>query len=314
VIQTKNFSVGEYQVGRVTGKSALNCGYPILDDAGTVTGVVYAAIDLDSLSQFAADADLSEDVILTVYDRDGTVLVRQPDTDDLVGQTLIGTPVVDQVLSGVTGVAEGQDDGQTYLYAYAPLGGVGTGKAYLSVAIPKAQVVSRAEQTFSDNLTRLGLVLVVVLVAAWVGGDLLVRRNTEANKALVRRIYDAFNSGGVDLLDEAVATEFTDHDPMPNQAPGLAGLKQAVGLFRAAFPDGEMVIEEILADNDKVIARVTLRGTQSGEFFGQLPTGRIVTAEGIDVYRITNGKVSEGWSRFAPPAFASDEEGFTPAV
>ena len=153
-------------------------------------------------------------------------------------------------------------------------------------------MVARAERAFSDNLTRLGLVVVVVLVAAWVGGDLLVRRNTEANKALVRRVYDAFNSGGVDLLDEAVAVEFDDHDPMPSQAPGLAGLKQAVGLFRAAFPDGEMTVDEMLADGDKVIARVTLRGTQSGEFFGQPPTGRVVTAEGIDVYRIVDGKIT----------------------
>ena len=311
-VQTKDFSVGEYQVGRVTGKPVLNCGYPILDDAGNVTGVVYASIDLDTLGQFAAQANLTEGVILTVFDRDGTVLVRQPDASNFVGQTLVGTPVVDQVLSGDSGFTEGQENGETFLYAYAPLGGEGAGNAYLSIAIPKSQVVSRAEQAFSDNLTRLGLVLVVVLVAAWVGGDLLVRRNTEANKALVRRVYDAFNSGGVDLLDEAVAADFEDHDPMPNQTPGLVGLKQAVGLFRAAFPDGEMTVEEILADNDKVIARVTLRGTQTGEFFGQPATGRVVIAEGIDVYRISDGKISEGWSRFAPPAFASDARGLHP--
>jgi predicted ester cyclase len=313
-IETKDFSVGEYQVGKVTEKPALNCGYPILDEAGNVTGVVYAAIDLATLGQFAAQADLSDGVILTVYDRDGTVLVRQPDEDDLVGQTLVGTPVVDTIMAQDSGVAEGLENGETYLYAFSALGGADAGNAHLSIAIPKSQVVARADQAFNNNLTRLGLVLVVVLVAAWVGGDLLVRRNTEANKALVRRIYDAFNSGGVDLLDEAVVTEFIDHDPMPSQTPGLVGLKQAVGLFRAAFPDGEMTVEEMLADNDKVIARITLRGTQTGEFFGQLPTGRVVVAEGIDVYRITNGKISEGWSRFAPPAFASDEEGFTPAV
>jgi steroid delta-isomerase-like uncharacterized protein len=292
----------------------LNCGYPVVDDAGNLTGVVYASIDLATLGQFAAQANLSEGVILTVFDRDGTVLVRQPDVENLVGQTLVGTPVVDQALSGTSGVTEGKENGQTYLYAYSPLGGEGAGNAYLSIAVPKSQVVDRAEQAFSDNLTRLGVVVLVVLVAAWVGGDLLVRRNSEANKQLVRRIYDAFNSGGVDLLDEAVAAGFEDHDPMPNQAPGLAGLKQSVGLFRAAFPDGEMEIDEMLADGDKVIARITLRGTQSGEFFGLPPSGKVVTAEGIELYRIEDGKIAEGWSRFAPPMNENEDVGYTPAV
>jgi len=313
-VQTMDFSVGQYQTGRVTGKPVLNCGYPVVDEAGNLTGVVYASIDLATLGQFAAQANLSEGVILTVFDRDGTVLVRQPNEASLVGQTLVGTPVVDQMLSEGTGVTEGSENGASYLYAFSPLGGEGAGTAYLSIAVPKSQVTARAEQAFSDNLTRLGLVVLVVLVAAWVGGDLLVRRNTEANKHLVRRIYDAFNSGGVDLLDEAVAVEFEDHDPMPNQASGLAGLKQAVGFFRAAFPDGEMEVDEMLADGDKVIARITLRGTQSGEFFGLPPSGKVVTAEGIELYRIANGKITEGWSRFAPPMSENEDEGYTPAV
>jgi steroid delta-isomerase-like uncharacterized protein len=313
-IETKAFTVGEYQTGRITGKPSLNSGYPILDASGNLLGVVYASIDLATLGQFAAEADLEEGAILTVFDRNGTVLVRQPDEQNLVGQTLNGTPVVDRVLAEGSGVTETRENGQTYLYAYSSLSGANPGNAYVSIEIPKSQVVARAEDAFSKNLTRLGLVVVVVLVAAWVGGDLLVRRNTEANKALVRRVYDAFNSGGVDLLDEAVAIDFDDHDPMPSQAPGIAGLKQAVGLFRAAFPDGEMTVDELLADSDKVIARLTLRGTQSGEFFGHPPSGRIVTAEGIEVYRIVDGKIKEGWSRFAPPTGDPETEGYTPAV
>ena len=313
-VATKAFTVGEHQTGRVTNKPVLNTGYPILDESDTLLGVVYASIDLDTLGQFAAEADLQDGAILTVFDRNGTVLIRQPDEQDLVGRTLVGTPVVDRVLAEGSGVTEARENGQTYLYAFASLSGANPGNAYVSIAIPESQVVARAERAFSDNLTRLGLVVVVVLVAAWVGGDLLVRRNTEANKALVRRVYDAFNSGGVDLLDEAVAVDFDDHDPMPSQAPGIAGLKQAVGLFRAAFPDGEMTVDELLADGDKVIARVTLRGTQSGEFFGHPPSGREVTAEGIEVFRIADGKIKEGWSRFSPPVSDAEDEGYTPAV
>ena len=65
-VSTKDFAVGEYQIGRVTDKPALNCGYPIVDAGGTVVGVVYAAIDLNSLVQFAAQAKLPRGSVLTV--------------------------------------------------------------------------------------------------------------------------------------------------------------------------------------------------------------------------------------------------------
>ena len=300
-VETRNFVVGEYQVGVITNQPSLNCGYPIINEAGDVVGVVYAALNLAALGAFAAEAELPEGAILTVFDRDGTVLVRRPDDPSRVGTSLAGTPMVTAMLGEGSGVIEGEENGETYLYAFSSLGGAEPGNAYLSIAIPRSVIVADAEQAFANNLTRLGLVMVVVLIAAWIGGDLLVRRNTEANKVLVRRIYDSFSSGGVDLLDEVVAADFRDRDPMPGQAAGLPGLKQAVGLFRAAFPDGEIVVDELLADGDKVVARVTLRGTQHGEFFGRSPTDELVSAEGIEVYRIKDGKIVEGWSRFVMP-------------
>ncbi|MCC6792178.1 MAG: ester cyclase [Thermomicrobiales bacterium] len=312
-VSSGDFSIGEYQESRVTGKPVFNLGYPILDAGGGLIGVVYAAIDLAALGQFVDEAELPADAIVTVYDRGGSVLVRQPEDPDepsLVGVSLAGTPVVDQMLAEGSGVAEGREHDRTYLYAFSSLGGANHGNAYITIAVPKASVTAPAEEAFDTNLTRLGLVVAVVLVGAWVGGDLLVRRNTEANKALVRRVYEAFNSGGVDLLDEVVATSFHDRDPLPGQAPGLAGLKQAVGLFRAAFPDGEMIVEELIAEGHKVVARVHLKGTQSGDFAGTPATGRAVSADGIEVFRISHGKIVEGWSRFAHPA--TEPENYTP--
>ena len=105
-----------------------------------------------------------------------------------------------------------------------------------------------AEDAFGNHLTRLAIAVLVVMIAAWVGTDLLIRQNTDANKVLVRRLYDGFSTGGVDLLDEVVAEGFIDHDPMPDQPAGLVGLKQAAGSFRNAFPDGEMVVEDLVAE------------------------------------------------------------------
>ncbi len=306
-VATRDFAVGDYQIGRVTGKPALNCGYPMLDGVGALLGVVYAALDLATVAQFGANGRLPEDAVVTVFDRGGTVLVRQPNADNVIGRSLAGTPVVDEILTKHAGVTQGTENGQTYLYAFASLGASGSANAYLSLAIPEARVAAPAENAFSTNLTRLGLVVLVVLVAAWVGGDLLGRQSTDANKAIVRRVYDAFGSGGVDLLDEIVAPDFRDRDPMPGQAPGLAGLKQAVGLFRAAFPDGEVMVNELVAEGDKVAARVTLRGTQFGEFFGAAPSGRLVRADGVESFRIADGKIVEGWSRFSRPMIEADD-------
>jgi predicted ester cyclase len=116
---------------------------------------------------------------------------------------------------------------------------------------------------------------------------------------------------------------------MPGQAPGLPGLKQAVGLFRAGFPDGKMVINELVAEGDKVVARVTLNGTHTGEYFGRKGTGQNVTADGIEIFRVSGDKVCEGWSRFVLPqdgliehqvgadgtvSSQYDVNGFTPVV
>ncbi len=307
-IDTGQFIVGEYQPGRVTGNPVLSCGFPVLDPEGTVVGVVYAAIDLTRLAaDFAADA-LEPNAVLTVFDRDGTALLRQPPLEGFVGQPLSATPVVATVLAEGAGVTTQHENGVRYVYAYTPLGGPDTSSAYLTIAEPEADVVAPAEQAFSENLTRLGLVVVVILIGSWVAADLLIRRDSDSYKVLVRRVYDAFGSGSVDLLDEVVAVDFRDHDPMPGQAEGLAGLKQAVSLFRVAFPDGEMLVDDMVAEGNKVVSRVTLRGTQRGDFFGLPASGRIVSAEGIEIYRIDKGKIVEGWSRFVPPLLEADDD------
>ena len=67
---------------------------------------------------------------------------------------------------------------------------------------------------------------------------------------------DEFSTGGLDLLDEIVADDFIDHDPMPDQPPGLIGLKHAIGSLRAPVPDGAIVVNKIVGEGDEVVARV----------------------------------------------------------
>ena len=84
--ETRDFAIGEYQVGRITGKAAVNFGYPVLDDAGQITAVVAVALDLDWLNELASEAELPPGTMLTVIDRNGAILSRYPDKGKWVGK------------------------------------------------------------------------------------------------------------------------------------------------------------------------------------------------------------------------------------
>jgi predicted ester cyclase len=123
--------------------------------------------------------------------------------------------------------------------------------------------------------------------------------SAEQNKAILRQAYDAINRNDLDALDEMVASDITDHDPAPGQGPGLEGVKDYFSSLHAAFPGFRMDVEDMIAEGDKVVARVTgSGGTHQGEFMGIAPTGNRVTFRGIDILRVTDGKVVEHWGRF----------------
>jgi predicted SnoaL-like aldol condensation-catalyzing enzyme len=81
--------------------------------------------------------------------------------------------------------------------------------------------------------------------------------STEENKALARRVLEEmFNKGNLDLADEVFAPDYVDHDPaMPEDIRGPEGFKEYVSMFRTAFPDLHLEIEDQVAEGDKVVTR-----------------------------------------------------------
>lgn len=114
-------------------------------------------------------------------------------------------------------------------------------------------------------------------------------------KTLMSRILAATNSGELDVLDEIVADDYLEHDPVPGQEPGREGLKNAYGQFNAPFPDLSYVSQDMLAEGDLVVSRGLISGTHAGEFFGIAPTGRRVFWTGTRTFRIRDGRIAEGW-------------------
>ena len=114
------------------------------------------------------------------------------------------------------------------------------------------------------------------------------------NIALYRRlINDGVGVGRLDTLDEVLAPGMVLPTVAPAAEPSIAGLKALNTAFRAAFPDLRATIDEVVANGDWVSARLTWTGTNSGELFGQPPTGKSVSVTEMEIVRCENGHIAE---------------------
>ncbi len=120
--------------------------------------------------------------------------------------------------------------------------------------------------------------------------------STEENKALYRRYYEALSQRDYARFDEIFAPTYVYHAPgLPDPVAGPEAFKQLVSGYVAAFPDVQPAIEDLIAEGDKVVARLTYRGTHQGEFQGIAPTGKQISMSSIDIVRIADGKIVEEW-------------------
>ena len=123
---------------------------------------------------------------------------------------------------------------------------------------------------------------------------------SEQNKAVVRRwVVEGFSTGNSAIADEIIDPGFTYHHPrFPPLPAGPEGYKQIVAMYRGAFPDMNITMEDMVAEGDKVVARWTAQGTNTGEIMGMPPTNKAFTATGTNMFRINDGKVAEVWTNF----------------
>jgi steroid delta-isomerase-like uncharacterized protein len=117
----------------------------------------------------------------------------------------------------------------------------------------------------------------------------------EDNKALYRRVLECINKGDHDGLDAMMSSDVVDHNPEPEQGPGLAGFKQWMTSARTTFPDLKGTLEDLIAEGDKVVGYVTWHGTQQADFADIPPTGKQVTFQAIHIVRVADGKIAEWW-------------------
>ncbi len=116
-----------------------------------------------------------------------------------------------------------------------------------------------------------------------------------ANKAVIARYVYATNLLDLDSFDGYVVEDYVEHDPIPGQAPGRDGLKDAYRIFGGPFPDAVFVFADIIAEGDIVFGRGEISGTHVGEFFGIAGSGKKVEWTGTRLFRLRDLKVTDGW-------------------
>ncbi|MHB8473749.1 MAG: bifunctional diguanylate cyclase/phosphodiesterase [Gammaproteobacteria bacterium] len=190
LMKTHDFSIGDYQIGRITGVSAINFAYPILGPDKSVRGVVFAALNLSWLNQLLAGVTLPRGSTLTALDDSGTIVARVPDSKRWVGKNLRELPLINAALShGREETFETKGlDGIARLYAFAPLHNGASGNVYVGVGISKAITFAAADHVFWVDMVWLSLVATLALAAAWLGGDAFFLRRINTLTAAARRL------------------------------------------------------------------------------------------------------------------------------
>jgi steroid delta-isomerase-like uncharacterized protein len=126
--------------------------------------------------------------------------------------------------------------------------------------------------------------------------------SVEQNETIVRRwIKDVFEKGNVAQANEIFAANCTYHDPSAPSGGwprGPEGARALIATYRGAFPDIQFTLEDQLTNGDKVVTRFTARGTNTGEMMGMPPSGKKAVVTGIEIDRISNGKIVELWVNY----------------
>jgi two-component system, cell cycle sensor histidine kinase and response regulator CckA len=255
-LQTKEFTIGDYQVGQVTGKQIVVAALPVLDESGRVSLFVTSGLDLAWLNQVVATAQLPAGSVLIVIDRSGAVVARYPATVGPLGQGLADAELAARLRESTEGVfdepgdAEDGDGGR--LYAYTSIRGrVDTGWR-LVIGVPRTAAFSAALARERRQFGTLVLALFVTLVAAWAGAERLVLRRVGSLLDAIRK----FAAG-----DQGARTQLPyGHSELSDLARAFDDMAAAVQARQAERDTAERALRDSEArfrafmDNSPVLA------------------------------------------------------------
>ncbi len=262
-VETRGNAIGGYEIDRNSGKAIEVFAHPVLDDTGNIAAVVFAALDLNWLQIFAAEADLHEGATLEIIDSGATVLARFPDQEKWLGKTVPKAAIFTTIRNQTQGTQELSGlDGVQRIYSYASLSAtVGNDRTTVLVGLPMDSAYAEAHRSLLRNLLWFGIAALLALATAWFIGKSYVvsyigerARGEEARlqlAAIVESSEDAiigntlegritsWNSGAESIYgytaDEVLGQPIAILNPpdRPNEIPQLlANVRQGKGINR----------------------------------------------------------------------------------
>ncbi len=252
-LSTRDFALGDYQIGRISGKASLPLAYPIFDSQGALRAVLTGGLDLENLAPIAMETPLPPASMLLVIDQNRTRIAQfparaaqlgAPETDPAVARLLTLLPTANTL--------EAQDsDGVARLYAITPLHGVHgqTLDVYVIVNIPTAVAFANVDQIVNHHLQGLGVVALLALGAAWLFGELFIVRRTRALLAATQRLAAG------------------DFSARMNQPYGVSELSE----LGRAFDRMAETIQQRVAEQQQFADALARRETETAKLLDNLP-------------------------------------------
>ncbi len=201
-INTGAFSIGEYQMGKITGRPVLVSGYPVINNAGQIKAVVGVSIDLYALNKVLSKTHLPEGASLTLLDSKGVILARYPEHEKWMGKLMPDAEKIKTILHQHEGTAEVAGvDGIKRVYSFISVEGTNR-SLYLSIGIPTSVAFASVHKALARNLILLGLFAALALTAAWITGNLSMR-SENALRESEEKFHLLFESAndGIFILD-----------------------------------------------------------------------------------------------------------------
>lgn len=221
-LENRDFALSDYHIGGISRRAVLTVAQAALDNSGQLRAVAFASLDLEWLNRIITESQLPVGSVLTVIDREGRVLVRSPDPEFWIGESMQDSPLAkvmqtqqQEGLSEAFGL-----DRVRRLYAYRKLGPTPVINSYIIVGIPRKIIYAESERILQRNLIGFGLATLLAAVAAWWGGgrfllrrvrtlvqstqtlasgDLSVRSGLPAGSDEIGRLAQAFDSMATSL-------------------------------------------------------------------------------------------------------------------
>ncbi len=168
VLEKKRFSLGDFQVGRITHEPTLNFGYPVRNEHGDIARIIFASLKTSLLTEAITNIGLPPGASVGVLDRSGIIVTRVPDTAKWMGKDVSAEPVVQNIISGKAVVFERiAQDGVKRLYAVTTISDGESPGLFVNVGIPVAVSYANANRTLRRNLLLVAAIAAVIWVLLW---------------------------------------------------------------------------------------------------------------------------------------------------